>query len=197
MKTNIIKLAFFVIAGIFLIIFLFDLILMGSFSLRIDSTCHQKEYLITKENRIDYQRKLDCAGYSSAYVLRHFGIEAYGKHIYDSMPKMKNGCVYPKHLKNTLKQNGLNVKYAAGNLKALKNEIAKGNPVIVFIRLKEKSSELHFVPVVGYDKENLYLAESVSYLINSGSDFYNRKISNKEFIRVSILIITINPIFVC
>ncbi len=76
MKTNIIKLAFLVIAGIFLIIFLFDLILMGSFSLRIDLNCHQKEYLITKEN--------------------------------------------------------------------------------------------------------LYIAESVSYLVNSGSDYYNRKISNKE-----------------
>lgn len=68
MKTNIVKLAFLVIVGIFLIIFLFDL------------NCHQKEYLITKEN--------------------------------------------------------------------------------------------------------LYIAESVSYLVNSGSDYYNRKIPNKDFLKL-------------
>ena len=51
--------------------------------------------------------------------------------------------------KNLLKQNGVNAKYVRGNLCALKNEVSKGNPVIVLIRVEAKKPYLHFVPVVG------------------------------------------------
>ncbi len=34
------------------------------------------EYHIEQKNRIDIQSKYECAAYSTAYVLRHFGINS-------------------------------------------------------------------------------------------------------------------------
>ena len=37
----------------------------------------------------------------------------------------------------------------------------KGNPVIVMIRVQKDKDWLHYVPVVGFDEEHVFLAESV------------------------------------
>lgn len=185
MIFKIIKLAFLVITGIFITVLIFDIILMGAVSLKFSRFSKSDEYLITKENQIDYQDGVECAGFSVAYILRHFGIEAYGNDIYDEIPnKVNNGTVYPKHVKKILQKYGLNTKYVVGNLNALKNELSKGYPVIVFIRMQEKNPDLHFVPVVGYDKEHIYIAESVPYLQNCKTKYYNRKIENKDFLKL-------------
>ena len=42
-------------------------------------------YIITAENRFDYQPHLECSGYSSAYVLRSMGIDADGMTIYNDL----------------------------------------------------------------------------------------------------------------
>lgn len=47
------------------------------------------------EERIDIQTEFQCSAFASAYVLRHFGIDATGIKLYAKMPhKMKNGYVY-------------------------------------------------------------------------------------------------------
>lgn len=143
-----------------------------------------EEFQISQKNRIDIQKKYECAAFSTAYVLRHFGIEADGFEIYSNFPsKMKTGYVYPKGIRTYLKQKGFKTIYYKGNINTLKKQISKGNPVIVFIKVNKKSSDLHFVPVIGYDKDYLYIAESSEYLVNCKDDSttYNRKVSIDEF----------------
>jgi ABC-type bacteriocin/lantibiotic exporter with double-glycine peptidase domain len=139
-------------------------------------------YIVPKENRIDLQKKNDCSGYSVAYILRHYNISADGEEIYVRMSnKTTDGYVYPKEIKKVVEKFGFKVRYCAGNINALKNEVSKGNPVIVFIRVKRNERWLHFVPVVGYDENNIFLAESLEEFVNCNEKHYNRKISNEDF----------------
>ena len=63
------------------------------------------EYLIKQKNRIDIQTKYECAAFSTAFVLRHFDIDADGFELYKKFPsKMRSGCVYPKGIRTYLKQ---------------------------------------------------------------------------------------------
>ncbi|MEO4055450.1 C39 family peptidase [Solibacillus sp. CAU 1738] len=143
-----------------------------------------EEFQIYQKNRIDIQKNYECAAFSTAYVLRHFGIEADGFDIYSNFPsKMKTGYVYPKGIRTYLNQKEFKTSYYKGNINTLKKQISKGNPVIVFIKAHKKSNDLHFVPVIGYDKDYLYIAESVEHLVNCKDDstIYNRKVSIDEF----------------
>ena len=40
--------------------------------------------------------------------------------------KLKDGCVYPKGIQKLFSQYVFKVKYCAGDIKALKNEVSKG-----------------------------------------------------------------------
>ena len=92
------------------------------------------------------------------------------------------GYVNPKGIKRMLEGYGFSVKYCAGNLNALKREICKGNPVIVFIRVRKGEKWLHYVPVVGYDEDAIFLAESLPEFVNCSQNVYNRKISKRDFL---------------
>lgn len=159
-----------------------DACLMGlptpSYSFHTDTA----NYLIKDASEIDSQTGFKCSAFSSAYVLRHWGIEARGDSVYEIMPdKMENGYVYPKGIIKFLESNGLSVDYHIGNLTALKNEVAKGHPVIVMIKIRPDKDRLHYVPVVGYSQDSVYIAESIPELCNAAGQNYNRKISNEEF----------------
>ena len=163
-----------------------DIVLMGSFTLKFSKKCAITQFMVSKDNRIDMQKGNQCSGYSTAYILRHYDIPANGEEIYEKMPnKMANGYVYPKEIKRMLEKYGFCVKYCVGNLHALKREVAKGNPVIVFIKVRSDKNWLHYVPVVGYDEEHIFLAESLAELVNCNEEvYYNRKISKKDFLRL-------------
>lgn len=114
--------------------------------------------------------------------MRHYDIPANGTEIYQKMPyKASDGCVPPKAIKKVFESYGFHVTYCAGNLNALKREVCKGNPVIVFIKSRKDKRWLHFVPVVGYDEDNLFLAESAAEHTNCNEKEYNRRISNSDF----------------
>ncbi len=165
-----------------IIITIVDIVLMGFFIIKFSRKRNNSQFMVHKENRIDMQKGNSCSGYSTAYILRHYDIPAYGEDIYMKMTnKLTTGYVYPKEIKKILKKYGFSVKYCIGNLNALKNEVSKGNPVIVFIKVRRDKKWLHFVPVVGYDEDNLFIAESLEELVNSNEKTYNRKISNKDF----------------
>ena len=141
-------------------------------------------YLIKRNNRIDSQNKRECAAFSTAYVLRHFGIEADGEELYTNFPsKVRSGNVYPKGIRTELRKKGFKTNYYKGNINTLKFEVSKGTPVIVFIKVQKDRNNLHFVPVVGYDKEYFYLSESLRQLVNCNDDnnSYNRKVPINEF----------------
>lgn len=159
-----------------------DSFLMGTIHFHFSIKCRKKEVIITKANRIDLQNGYLCSAFSSAYVLRHWEIEECGDSLYEIMPnKMKDGCVYPRGILSLLSRYGFKVKYCAGNIAALKNEVSKGNPVIVMIRIQTDKNWLHYVPVVGYDEKYIFIADSLADSVNSNEQYYNRKISVKEF----------------
>ncbi len=82
-----------------------------------------------------------------------------------------------------LRNYGFKTKYYKGNINTLKSEVSKGTPVIVFIKVQKDLKNLHFVPVIGYDKEYIYLSESLSHLVNDEGEQknYNRKVPIEEF----------------
>lgn len=159
-----------------------DGFLMGILHFHFSVKCRKKEFVITKANRIDIQSGYKCSAFSSAYVLRHWGIEENGDSLYEAIPnKMKDGCVYPKGILNLLARYGCKGKYCIGNITALKNEVSKGKPVVAMIRVQQDKNWLHYVPVVGYDERNIFLAESLSEHVNCNEQYYNRKLPIKEF----------------
>ena len=187
------KIAVEIVAGLLLIILMnyliitniVDIILLGAFSFRFSAGCHTEQFVITKENRIDMQKGFQCSAFSTAYVLRHFDKEVDGGTLYSVMPhKMKSGYVYPKGVYDMLRSYGIKVKYCRGNLNALKVDLQKGNPVIVMIRVQKDKNWLHYVPVVGFDEEHVFLAESLSELINCKNVLYNRRLRNEEFLQL-------------
>lgn len=187
------KIAVEIVAGLLLIILMnyliitniVDIILLGAFSFRFSAGCHTEQFVITKENRIDMQKGFQCSAFSTAYVLRHFDKEVDGGTLYSVMPhKTKSGYVYPKGVYDMLRSYGMKVKYCRGNLNALKVDLQKGNPVIVMIRVQKDKDWLHYVPVVGFDEEHIFLAESLSELINCKNVLYNRRLRNEEFMQL-------------
>lgn len=181
MKTGIVILLSTLVNSV-IITTIIDSFLMGALHFHFSVKCRKKEVVITKANRIDMQNGYECSAFSSAYVLRHWDIEEHGDALYKVIPnKMKDGCVYPRGIRNLLSQYGFQVKYFAGNIAALKNEVSKGNPVIVMIRVRTDKNWLHYVPVVGYDEQYIFIAESLENFVNSDEQYYNRKISVKEF----------------
>ena len=141
-------------------------------------------YLIQQNNRIDFQKNNECAAFSTAYLLRHFGMEDDGEGLYTHFPsKTRAGAVYPKGIRTVLRKKGFKTKYHKGNVSTLKYEVSKGTPVIVFIKTQKDRNYLHFVPVVGYDKEYIYLSESIKKLVNCDDvhNRYNRKVPINEF----------------
>lgn len=141
-----------------------------------------KSYNINVSNRIDIQNNMECAAFSSAYILRHFGKEANGNELYKDYPKkLIDGNISPKGIINFFTKNGYKVSFVRGDISTLKKQISRGVPVIVFIKVFRNKRYLHYVPVVGYDDEYLYLADSLKFLINCDMDNYNRKILIKEF----------------
>ena len=141
-------------------------------------------YMIQHENRIDFQKGTECAAFSTAYLLRHFGKDAEGDALYKHFPnKTRAGNVYPKGIRTVLRNYGFKTKYYKGNINTLKSEVSKGTPVIVFIKVQKDRNLLHFVPVVGYDKEYIYLSESLRHLVNCDGEHnsYNRKVPINEF----------------
>lgn len=159
-----------------------DCILMGKLHFHFDIKCKKPHFVITRENRIDYQDGYKCSAFSSAYVMRHCGMEAKGNELYEIMPdRMKDGYVYPKGIQKLLPQYGIHTEYCAGSITALKNAVSEDNPVIVMIRIRPDKNWLHYVPVVGYDEENIFVAESLAELANCDECRYNRKIPVNEF----------------
>lgn len=146
------------------------------YSVKIPST-----YFISSPNRTEVQKNVECAAFSSAYVLRHFGIESEGDELYRRYPrKLLDGTFYPKAIIVFFKKLGYSATYLRGNVTTLRKQISRGVPVILLIRVHSDRRFLHFVPVVGYDETHFYLAESLDFKRNCDEVQYNRKISVNE-----------------
>ena len=145
---------------------------------------YEKEYILKEQNRMAYQKTTECSGFSTAYVFRSFGMEADGYDIYAKIShKMKNGAVLPGMLKRAIQGYGYDVKYVKGSLENLKADLSEGKRIIVLVKTRLDNNWLHYVSIVGYDEENIFIAESLDYLANCEEQYYNRKLTNQEFLK--------------
>ena len=151
---------------------------------RIRKRNYEKEYILKEQNRMAYQKTTECSGFSTAYVLRSFGMEADGNDIYAKISrKMKNGAVLPRTLKRAIQGYGYDVKYVKGSLETIKADLSERKRVIVLVKTRLDKNWLHYVSIVGYDEENIFIAESLDYLTNCEEQYYNRKLTNHEFLK--------------
>lgn len=141
-----------------------------------------KQFMITSENYFDYQSHYECAGYSSAYVLRSLGEDITGVELYNAISnKNSDGTVAPKALVSFLNGKGYLVNLYSGTMWQLKHEVSKGTPVIAFLRTSPEEDYYHYLPILGYDTENIYAAESLQYKKNADNAHYNRIIKKSDF----------------
>lgn len=163
-------------------------------------------YLIESDNYYAYQDGMQCAAFSSAYLLRHFGEEAEGMDIFDDFPnRAPGGGIFPEGIVNYMAGRGYRAEFKRdGTVEELKRLVSQGTPVIVFIHTEEPYKTVHathYIPLVGYDETYLYFAESIPGLANCGdgeSAVYNRKTDIHKFERLWLNIDGIwdNPYFV-
>lgn len=168
-----------------LIVTVVDVSLMGWLTPKYSNELKIASYIIPDTVRIDNQTEFRCSAFSSAFVCRQFGEEANGDSIYSVIPdKMEDGYVYPKGIAKYLKSKGYKVEYCTGNLNSLKNAVAEKNGVIVMIIVRPDRDWLHYVPVVGYTPDSVFIAESLPELQNTTDLRYNRKIGTEEFLKL-------------
>ena len=176
-----------------------DIILMGPLHIHFEKKSKHTEFFVRprpetvkteNDTYFEFQGAGGCAGFSSAFVLRHMGQAAKGDEIFKEVPyTYGNGIAFPKGITGFFKKRGIKMKACMGNLAALQNELARGNPVIVVIRSFVGKSFLHFACITGYDEENIYFADSIKDWVNvdaakspDGSElYYNRIVPLKEF----------------
>ena len=134
----------------------------------------------SSENRIDHQTDGNCAAYAAAYVLRSLGEQTDGEKI---APEMKRvfGFVPAKSIVRVLEQHGFPAKAYRGDTDTLKQRLAGGVPVIVFVSIP---NDTHYAVVVGYDAQYFYLVDSLPENENADDIRYNRKLTVEEFRRI-------------
>lgn len=128
-------------------------------------------------NRIDYQIDGKCAAYAAAYLLRHFGENADGEALFPEL-KRPLGFVSANSIADVLARHGCQAEAFHGNVGTLKQRLAEGNPIIVFLRIP---ADTHYAVVVGYDEQHVYLADSLAANANASDTRYNRVLTTEEF----------------
>ncbi len=136
------------------------------------------ELLIKKQSYFEIQGLNQCAGYSSAYLLRHLDQDISGSEVYEKLDyKFSNGYVLPQAIIKTLKEYDLEIILYKGNLEQLKTRLNNKKPIVVLIG--DSYRWQHYVSVVGYDKDNIYLYDS---LYEDSPKSYNRVMDNDKFL---------------
>lgn len=124
---------------------------------------YPESYYIKRRNRHEKQLYNECAGYSTAFLLRHFDKDMSGEKAYTNMKfkHQSSGYVMPKSIVEYLKTYNIECQIMKGNLETLKSRLALGNPLIVLIG--QKFEWQHYVTIVGYDgvKKEIYVFDSL------------------------------------
>lgn len=142
----------------------------------------ETRFVYAEDNYYAYQSGKDCAGYAAAYILRNEGIEAEGAEIYQEMQTFF-GVVAVHNIVDTLQAYHLEAKAYHGTIETLKARIHEGKPVIALVTITlGNSTGLHYLVVVGYDGEYLYVSDSTGPKANIFSEVqYNRRLTYSEF----------------
>ena len=177
------KIATVVIVGAIMIILIFSLILsvviLTPKADKINSNDSKESYFITSSPYIDYQENNDCSAYAAAYVLRCLGENINGKELY---PQMKRFCgmMTAQSIVTAVEKQGYCAKSYHGNVNILKQRLNSGVPIICLV---SNGKDSHYVVVVGYDADYIYIVDSIKENANVADEtLYNRKVSNNDFI---------------
>lgn len=164
----------------FIITNIVNIILMGALVPRFERHAKGGKYFVSPTAQtvrtpagsyFEFQQGGGCAGFSSAFVLRHSGVQIGGEEAFKDVPfQMKGGLAFPKGITGFFKKRGIKMTACTGNFAALQNELEKGRPVIVVIRSFVGKSYLHFATVTGYDEEKVYIADSIQSWVNVDKD---------------------------
>lgn len=157
-----------------------------------ESSAVPDSYMVTGENYIDYQPGLECSAFSSAYLLRHYGEEADGLVLYEDFPgRLAGGGAMPYGIEEFFNGRGYDAEFKSdGTVDILKELVSRGAPVIVFIHVEEPyetTHNTHYVPLIGYDADYFYFAESLTDYANCKDEkdvTYNRKTEIAKFNRL-------------
>ena len=128
-------------------------------------------------NRIDCQTDGKCATYAAAYLLRHFGEDADGEALFPEL-KRPLGFASANSIVDVFERHGYQAKACHGSIDTLKQRLAGGKPIIVFIRIP---GDTHYAVVVGYDGQYIYLADSLAENANASDARYNRVLTTEDF----------------
>lgn len=157
-----------------------------------ESAIVPEAFMVESDNYIDYQPGLECSAFSSAYLLRHYGEEADGLALYENFPgKLPEGGAMPYGIKEFFNGRGYEAEFKSdGTVDILKELVSSGTPVIVFIHVEEPyetTHNTHYIPLIGYDADYFYFAESLSDYANCKDEKdvpYNRKTEISKFERL-------------
>ena len=136
--------------------------------------------ILNDKNYVQFQRERDCGGYAAAYVLRHFGEKTEGAELYSEMSYKVGKGVSLRGVRKAFKERGYKAISYTGTIDTMKQRLRKGVPIIALINIGEDGQ--HYVAVVGYDKNFIYLADSTGYASNTvGCLQYNRRVTYEQF----------------
>mgnify|MGYP002517358908 CR=1 FL=1 len=130
-----------------------------------------------EENRIDYQTDGKCAAYASAYILRSLGENLSGEELAPKIDRIF-GFVPANSIASVFEKRGYKAEARHGSVDTLKQRLTSGTPIVVFIRIP---GDTHYAVVVGYDEQNIYLADSIEENANATDARYNRALTTEEF----------------
>lgn len=128
-------------------------------------------------NYIDFQTANDCSAYASAYVMRHLGQQITGPELYSDIRRVF-GFVPIDSVVRLFQNYGYDAKAYHGDINTMKQRLVSGTPIIAFTRIPD---DTHYIVIVGYDDDFIYLADSLSDNSNADGGWYNRKLSTEEF----------------
>lgn len=128
-------------------------------------------------NYIDLQTGNECSAYAAAFVMRHLGKQITGPELYCDIHRTF-GFVPVHHVVGLFQDYGYQAKAYHGDIDTMKERLTGGVPVIAFVSIP---GDTHYIVIVGYDEEFIYLVDSISDYSNVDGGWYNRKLSVKEF----------------
>lgn len=147
----------------------------------IQTDCLPQEFNIdTSSNYIDFQTGNECSAYASAYVMRHLGKQTTGLELYHDIHRVF-GFVPVNSVVSLFQNYGYNAEAYHGDIDTMKRRLTDGVPVIAFVSIP---GDTHYVVIVGYDENFIYLADSISANSNADGGWYNRKLSTEEFEKI-------------
>ena len=171
-----------IIIGAIMIILLLGFALYGVIltpkadKIRTDSV--GDSYYIATSSYIDYQESNDCSAYATAYVLRCLGDSVDGKELYPKMTR-SFGMMTAHSVVKVVEKQGYAAKAYHGNIDTLKQRLNSGVPIICLVN---NGNDTHYIVVVGYDADYVYIVDSIRENVNvADCDLYNRKVDINTF----------------